>query len=64
VQAQLLHHLAGVEFEIVCDPIALARRRIIGCERRGDERRGENDARGEQARCGHAGLPIVDLLPL
>jgi hypothetical protein len=31
--AQLRHHLAGVEFEVARDPFSLLRRRIVGGER-------------------------------
>ena len=55
VQPQFRHGLAGVEFEIPRDPVALLRRRIVGRERgkRGQGKRG----RQRRTRNLHDGLP-------
>jgi hypothetical protein len=59
VQPQLGHRLAGVEFEIPGDPVALFRRGIVGCES-GDGHEGE-DCREGRARQVHDGLPQMFL---
>ena len=55
VQPQLRHGLAGMETEILCDPVALFRRGIVGGEYRGrDERECNRRGRSEKL---HGGLP-------
>ena len=59
VQAQLGHHLAGVEAEVAGDPVALLRRRIVGGQRRKREQRQRHDQRG--ALGNHHGFPPCSL---
>ena len=61
-EAQLGHHLAGVELEVARDPLALLRRRIVG--RHGRERQHDEHQYGEKSCCSHDVLPASLGAPL